>query len=309
MKIRSLPFWLILFTLFQGCDAGVPEFSGNEAFKTLVEQCSFGPRNPGSEGHSLCRDYLVESLSGLADTVWTQPFTARDPYTGTEYQLDNIIAQFRSEGTDGHVLLGAHWDTRPWADMDADTAYHDLPITGANDGASGVAVLLEIARQLNLNPAPVMVTIVLFDGEDIGEKGYPESFALGSRYFAENLPVNRPDEAIIVDMVGDAELEIPIERFSYQIHPALVRALWQKASDLRLPAFQNRLGAPVYDDHIPLWNYAGIPSVDIIDFEYPDRYRNFWHTRMDTPDKCSPASLEQVGKLLVHYLYALKSND
>lgn len=291
------------------CTGGVPEFSGTESFKVLMDQCSFGPRNPGSDGHEACRNYLLETFSSFADTVWIQEFTSTDPYTGEEYRHSNIIAQFNTAAEMPHVLLGAHWDTRPWADMEADPALHNSPIIGANDGASGVAVLAELGKLFSNHPPPAKVTVVLFDGEDLGKKGVPESFSRGSKYFAKNLPVDKPVEAIIVDMVGDTMLEIPIERFSYQIHPGLVRKLWKIADNLKLPAFKNELGVSVYDDHIPLWEIAKIPAVDLIDFNYPDPYRNYWHTMNDIPENCSPTSLEQVGKVLARYIYTLKTND
>jgi len=309
MRKIYILIWIIAISNLQSCKGNVPSFIGNEAFKSLVQQCSFGPRNPGSEGYEACKNYLIENFGLLADTVWTQNFTEKDPYTGEIYDLSNIIIQFAGDNAQEHVLLGAHWDTRPWADMEQDEAAKKLPILGANDGASGVAVLMEMARLFKQKTPPVSVTIVLFDGEDLGEPGVPESYGRGSQYFSKNLPIDKPDEGIIVDMVGDADLEIPIERFSYQIHPSLVKSLWQKAQNLNLEAFQNKLGIPIYDDHIPLWENAGIPVVDLIDFNYPNRYSNYWHTQQDIPENCSPSSLEQVGKLLTHYVYELKTNE
>jgi Zn-dependent M28 family amino/carboxypeptidase len=292
----------ILLCSFMGCQNSVPRFDGELAFDVLLKQCSFGPRNPGSEGYQACLKYLMDELSAYSDTVFFQSFEYREPREGVIYELNNIIAQINVDAPQ-QLLLGAHWDTRPWAEMDIDPELRNSPIIGANDGASGVAVLLEIARILSLTPLDIGVSIVLFDGEDLGFSEIPNSFAQGSQYFAENLPIGKPDYAIVIDMVGDADLNIPIERNSFQQNRDLVKELWDLAEELTLPAFQNRLGSEIYDDHVPLWKVAGIPAIDIIDINYPNRYSNYWHTHMDIPQNCSAASLEQVGTLLVNYLY------
>ncbi|MFH1852077.1 MAG: M28 family peptidase [Candidatus Neomarinimicrobiota bacterium] len=285
-----------------GCRRGVPNFDGERAFAQLERQCAFGPRNPGSTGYLACRAYLLEQLTVLADTVITQPFELTDPVTGEQHALTNIIGQF-NRPAQRRILLGAHWDTRPWADRDPDPARRGEPIIGANDGASGVAVLLEVARILADRPPVMGVDIVFFDGEDLGENGDPASFARGSRFFARNLPLPHPAEAIVLDMIGDRELTIPVERYSHNHNPELVRKLWETARRLKLPAFQNRLGPVVYDDHVPLWEEAKIPAVDLIDFDYPNQFDNYWHTHSDLPRHCSAASLEQVGTLLIHHIY------
>lgn len=288
-----------------GCDHSIPEFSGDMAFQFLEQQCAFGPRNPGSEGYDVCKEYYVQKLSVAADTVFTQQFSYTETRHGQTYSLTNIIARFNPEA-DRQILLGAHWDTRPWADRDPNPLKREEPILGANDGASGVAVLLECAEIFNRYPPPIGITLVLFDGEDLGKEGNSRSYAQGSRYFAENLPILKPESAIIVDMVGDSDLRIPVERNSMTQNQELVRTLWRIAEELKLPAFKHWLGPAVYDDHIPLWEKAGIPAVDIIDFEYPNRYGNYWHTHQDTPERCSASSLDQVGEVIIHYIYSLK---
>jgi len=287
------------------CQRSVPEFSGDMAFQFLEQQCAFGPRNPGSDGYDMCKEFYLQKLNSVADSVFTQTFTYTETRTDQTYLLTNIVAQFRPEAK-RQILLGAHWDTRPWADRDPNINRRDEPILGANDGASGVAVLLECAEVFAKYPLPVGVTIVLFDGEDLGKEGTPESYAQGSKYFAENLPVKKPESAIIVDMVGDSELNIPVERNSQQQNPELIKALWQIAEDKQLPAFKQWLGRSVYDDHVPLFTKAGIPAIDLIDFNYPNRYVNYWHTHQDTPNQCSASSLDQVGEVILHYLYTLK---
>ena len=283
------------------CNDSVPNFDENSAYQFLLDQCDFGPRNPGSEGYNNCKEYLIKTLDSYSDTVFTQPFVIND-IDDTQYDLDNIIAQYNIN-SNSHLLLGAHWDTRPWADSDLNIEKHNQPIIGANDGASGVSVLLEVAKIFHYNPPPIRVSIVFFDGEDMGRPGVPKSYARGSQFFAKNLPIEKPDEAIILDMIGDKELHIPIERYSYQQNKDLVKKLWSLANKLNLEAFESRIVHTIYDDHVPLWQEAKIPAIDIIDFNYPNRYSNYWHTSQDTPDNCSAQSLGQVGNLLVHYIY------
>ena len=283
------------------CNDSVPNFDENSAYQFLLDQCDFGPRNPGSEGYNNCKEYLIKTLDSYSDTVFTQPFVIND-IDDTQYDLDNIIAQYNIN-SNSHLLLGAHWDTRPWADSDLNIEKHNQPIIGANDGASGVSVLLELAKIFHYNPPPIRVSIVLFDAEDMGRPGVPKSYARGSQFFAKNLPIEKPDEAIILDMIGDKELHIPIERYSYLQNKDLVKKLWSLANKLNLEAFESRIVHTIYDDHVPLWQEAKIPAIDIIDFNYPNRYSNYWHTSQDTPDNCSAQSLGQVGNLLVHYIY------
>ena len=288
--------------VLSSCNNGVPNFDKGNAFRYLVEQCEFGPRNPGSNGYKQCLDYLQKTLVGFADTVLLQPFVLDDLVDEKSYDLTNIIARFKVDEPE-QLLIGAHWDTRPWADEDPVPEKRNDPIIGANDGASGVAVILELARILNASPPPIGITLVLFDGEDMGRPGTPKSYAQGSLAFAKDLPIEKPDEAIILDMIGDAELHIPIERYSYQQNRQLVKKLWSLAKVLSLDAFESRIEYSIYDDHVQLWAEAKIPAVDIIDFNYPNSYTNYWHTTQDLPEHCSAESLGQVGTLLVHYIY------
>ena len=289
-------------SVLSSCNNAVPNFDKGNAFRYLVEQCEFGPRNPGSNGYKQCLVYLQKTLSGFADTILLQPFVLDDLVNEKSYDLTNIIARFKVNDPQ-QLLIGAHWDTRPWADEDPDPEKRNDPIIGANDGASGVAVILELARILNASPPPIGITLVLFDGEDMGRSGIPKSYAQGSLAFAKDLPIKKPDEAIILDMIGDAELHIPIERNSYRQNRQLVKKLWSMAEELSLDAFESRIVYTLYDDHVPLWVEAKIPAIDIIDFNYPNSYTNYWHTTQDLPENCSAESLGQVGTLLVHYIY------
>lgn len=279
----------------------VPRFDAENAFRYLVKQVEFGPRNPGSAGYRQCLAFLQSELRTFADTVFLQTFPYRtsrgEPFLGT-----NVIARFRQNDKPA-ILLTAHWDTRPWADQDTDPKNYDRPIPGANDGASGVAVLLEMARIFSEARPPVNIDIVLFDAEDTGETGNSKSFALGSQYFAKNLPAGAQYRyAINFDMIGDKNLEIRREANSDAYAQALMDAVFSTARLMGFPQFINEPTAGIYDDHMPL-NEANIPAIDLIDFGYPDESHRYWHTMQDTPDKCSPESLFAVGTVILHVLY------
>jgi hypothetical protein len=296
--VRRFPWIIIGFVIANAsCSSSqVPPFNPERAFEYLKKQCAFGPRNPGSDGHRRCLTFLVEELEKYADTVVRQPFMFTDYRTQKSHTLTNVIASFGRQGE--RILLCAHWDTRPIADFDPDPKKRDMPIPGANDGASGVAILLEISRILKENPPVRGIDIILFDGEDSGQEGRSDTWCQGSRYFADNKGLNyRPRYGILIDMIGDRDLHIPVERYSQQYAPDLVDRVWTKAEDLGLYAFDRSLGPDVVDDHRELFR-VGIPAIDLIDFDYP-----YWHTTQDTEDKCSAESLGMVGTLLLHLVY------
>jgi len=273
-----------------------PDFDGARAFDYLVAQCDFGPRFPNSDAHRECAAWLTKTLDSFAGNVERQDFSSRSAVTGDALHLKNISARYRSDSRD-RILIGAHWDTRPVADFDPDPNRRNEPILGANDGASGVAVILELARLFSEYPPPVGVDLVLFDGEDSGKQGDLETWCLGSRYYATHLTGELPLWGVVLDMVGEKDAVYPEEVNSLEWAPSLVDALWNLAEQLNLTCFDPTKGPPVWDDHVMLNRY-GIPSVDIIDFDYP-----YWHTMQDTPDKCSAESLDAVGTLLVHWVY------
>ena len=293
---------LTLTVIFLSCQSDVPKFDEGRAFDYLIAQCDFGPRNPGSEGYYACLDFMIKEFEKSADEVILQNFSYREQKDKKHYELENVIARYNPDA-EFQTIISCHWDTRPWADEEENRRDRDTPIIGANDGASGVAVILELARIMGENPPSIGVNLVLFDGEDMGVRGENETFCQGSRYFAKNLPIPKPNEAINLDMVGDKQLVLPIERYSLEFHPELVRYLWDRARDLGLDAFEGRVDYAIYDDHVPLYEIAGIPSIDIIDFKYPNSYANFWHTLDDIPENCSAESLRQVGRLMVDYIY------
>ena len=295
---------LMIFLLASsiGCQTRIPVFNGDAAFTHLVAQCDFGPRNPGSVGHQKALDYFLNVLTTLADTVSTQSFTEIMPRSKQKVEMHNVIAQFNPKAKK-QIMISAHWDTRPWGDRSLSIMRKDQPILGANDGASGVAILLELAKVLHDNPQKIGVNLVLFDAEDFGSSGDSWSYCKGSQYFAKNLPITLPEYAINLDMVGDANLEIYIERISYKQNPSLVLDLWGLAEELKLSGFKKMAKHSIFDDHVPLYELAGIPAVDIIDFDYPDEKTNYHHTYNDIVENCSPESLRQVGTLMVHHIY------
>ena len=305
-KMKRILFLVLI--LFFSCNTkprnsiDIPNFDSNKAFTYLVKQCEFGPRNPGSSGHLEFSNYLETFLSELEGNLIVQEFIYIEPITNMERNGKNFIIQF-NENAEYRLLLGAHWDTRSLSDQDEEIENQSLPVLGANDGASGTSVLMELATIISEKNPEIGIDIVFFDAEDGGFSGQPETFALGSRFFAENLPIVKPNFAIIVDMVGDKNLSIPIERISYNIAPEKVKEIWNLAEELSLPAFKKTIDLEIYDDHVPLWEVAAIPAIDIIDFQYPNMFYNHWHTQRDTPENCSPQSLGQVGNLLVNYIY------
>lgn len=301
VSVSRLLTLLLLLTIIS-CGENKPNFDGDSAYVYLVKQCDFGPRNPGSIGHRNTLNYLLTEMNMYADSVRTQKFTHFDNETGISYDLTNILASFGGFASK-RVLIGAHWDTRPRSDQDRIASKRNQPLLGANDGASGVAVLLELAKVLNENPPPIGVDLVLFDGEDFGEEGDLDRYFLGSRHYSKNFTGQIPEWAIIIDMVGDADLELPIERYSFERNKKLVEKVWSAAEKVGASQFKRRLGDYVQDDHLMLYEHAGINAIDIIDFDYSRGGVNLWHTSLDTPEMCSPASLTAVGSTLIELIY------
>ncbi|MGC8833824.1 MAG: M28 family peptidase [Armatimonadota bacterium] len=267
------------------------QFDGGQAFQHLKRQVSFGPRVPGTLSHQKARFYIGEELRRRVDVLKYQDFPWQ--VDGKKLRLTNIVGVINPSARP-LIAVGAHWDTRPTADMDPDPAKRKTPILGANDGASGVAVVLELARVLNERRPKVGVVFVLFDGEDYGPD--VDRMFIGSDYYARNPVPSRPNRVIVVDMVGDADLQIYKEINSLRSDRELVDRIWNTASSLGYFQFVPYAKHTIIDDHVSFHN-QGIPAIDIIDFDYPP-----WHTLGDTVDKCSPRSLEAVGRTLEKYL-------
>jgi hypothetical protein len=283
----------LLLLLVAGCGDGERVFDAERAFGHLEAQVALGSRAPGTPGHVAGRDYIVERLEGKADRVFLHPFEAVVPLDSTRAELWNVGASF-AEDEPYRICFGAHWDTRPRADQEEDPALAAQPVPGANDGASGVAVLLEVAEALAASPPKVGVDLLFFDLEDAGVSGgSPESWAIGSRRFVADHPQYRPAFVVIVDMVGRKGTRIGKEENSVVAAGPLVEAVWRTGRELGLTILSDSLAAPVYDDHIPFLE-ARIPAVDLIDFDDPD-----WHTTRDLPANCGPEPLGEVGRLLL----------
>ncbi len=255
------------------------QFSGQAAYEHVLKQVELGPRPTGSEAGTKTGDYIIAYLREMGWTVEEQPFV----YQGVPAR--NIIAK-AGQGT--VAVLGAHYDTRRQADKDPDPAKQTEPVMGANDGASGVAVLLELARTLDKDKLDYEVWLAFFDAEDNGRlDGW--DYLAGSRYMAENLAVT-PEMVVVADMIGDADQQIYKERNST---PELIDRVWAIAADLGYSRyFIPQYKWSILDDHMPFLE-AGIPAVDLIDFDYPP-----WHTTHDTADKVSAEALERVGRVL-----------
>jgi glutaminyl-peptide cyclotransferase len=298
MRCRSLLPFPLMAILLSGCGAvDIPAFDQENAYRFLEKQCDFGPRVPGSDGHKQCKEYLLQTLRLYADQVTTQDFMFSFSPPQTTTTASNIIANFQPD-MGKRILLCAHWDTRPWADADPEPANWNRPVMGANDGASGVAVLLEIARILKQTKPAIGVDILFFDAEDAGHHDQEKSFAQGSAAFARQMDrAYRPQYGILLDMIGDTDLTIQKEVNSVRNAPQVVEMVWNKAAELGISSFKTDIGYAVFDDHIPLLE-VGIPCIDLIDFDYP-----YWHTTQDTPDKCSAASLGKVGRVLLALIY------
>lgn len=274
-------------------------FAGDRALELVVAQCELGSREPGSPGNLRLREMIGEMAREMGFPVWKQCFTAVSPLTGAEVELCNVVVSIGPKGGN-RWWLGAHFDTRPVSDRDPDQDRRQEPLVGANDGASGVAVLLHLMEVLAAAPPAEGVDLIFFDGEDSGTQGDPLGFCLGSRQlaavcrdFGNPLAQGEPRGLIVVDMVGKVGLAIPREAYSQTNAPELMSRVFDRAAALGLDALVDEPGPAVYDDHVPFLQ-QGIPAVDLIDFDFPQ-----WHTTGDTPAVCSARSLGQVGNLLL----------
>ncbi|PYO74429.1 MAG: hypothetical protein DMD64_03940 [Gemmatimonadetes bacterium] len=276
-----------------GNGSAAREFNGPTAFSYVQQQMAFGPRIPNTPGHDKMGDWLAAQLRQRADTLIVQAFTQRTS-KGVTLQLRNFFARFRPQATD-RVLFVAHWDTRPKADKSANLGQQQLPVPGANDGASGVAVLLGIADALKARAPTIGVDLLFVDGEDFGDFNDSTETLLGARYFAKHLPPGyTPLFAVLFDMVGDKDLQFLQEGFSMSKAPEVVQRVWQVADQLGFAqVFAPRAGEALTDDHVPL-QQAGIHAIDVIDFTFP-----YHHTTEDTIDKVSAQSLQIVGDVAV----------
>jgi len=284
-----------ILALLGAAVASAAAFPAERAFEHLRAQCDLGPRNPGSEGHRRCADYIRSTLEAAGGRVTLQTFSHVLPENGQNLELVNILARFGPRRSGG-ILLGAHWDTRPWADQDPDPAAHRRPILGANDGASGTGVLLALAESFADDPPSVPVLLVFFDGEDLGRPGKHEEWCIGSRYFANHFPAPIPDVGMVIDMVASKSMILTVELKSREFFPDQAALVEQLAAEEGLLHFQPGAGPSVMDDHVPLIE-AGLPTLLLIDFRDP-----VWHTLQDIPAHCRTSSLAEAGRLVERWV-------
>ena len=317
--------FLLVASLFTSCKSNKqateevlqpvgPAFMADSAMAYCQAQCDFGPRTMNSKAHDLCEEWIVNKFKGFGLEVETQKADLTG-WDGTKLHSTNIIARFNPQA-ERRILICAHWDSRPWADNDPDSTNWHKPVLAANDGASGVGVMLEVARLLqNDTTLAIGVDLVCFDAEDYGTPQWAEknedsenTWALGAQYWAKNLPENyKPQFGILLDMVGGQGAKIYQEQNSIRYAASIVDKVWSAARHAGFSSvFANEVGGGVTDDHIPV-NEAGIPTVDIIPF-YPDcRQSSFgptWHTINDDMEHLDANTLKAVGQTLIQVIYS-----
>ena len=317
--------FLLVTSLFTSCKSNKqateevlqpvgPTFMADSAMAYCQAQCDFGPRTMNSKAHDLCEEWIVNKFKEFGLEVETQKADLTG-WDGTKLHSTNIIARFNPQA-ERRILICAHWDSRPWADNDPDSTNWHKPVLAANDGASGVGVMLEVARLLqNDTTLAIGVDLVCFDAEDYGTPQWAEknedsenTWALGAQYWAKNLPENyKPQFGILLDMVGGQGAKFYQEQFSLRYAASIVDKVWSAARHAGYGSmFTNEVGGQITDDHIPV-NEAGIPTVDIIPF-YPDcRQSSFgptWHTINDDMEHLDINTLKAVGQTLIQVIYS-----
>lgn len=314
-RIGRLALVAVSVVGLQACDdapagptPGRPGFDGEAAMELVRKQVDFGPRVPGMEGHAAQLEWMMARLDSTAAEVVADTFTHVTTESGDTLTLTNVLGRFAPDES-RRILLLAHWDTRPTSDQAADSAARATPVPGANDGASGTAVLLALAEILAASPPPVGVDILLVDGEDYGPG--VEDMLLGAKRYAEAFASDapevyggpRPVYGVLLDMVGDADPRFPVEGYSAQFANAVVRKVWGAAERLGLEdIFPNTVGQNLTDDHVPLIE-AGLSTANIIDFTYGPG-NAYWHTPDDVPENVSAATLGMVGEVVTELVYS-----
>ena len=287
-------------------------FNADSAYHFIEKQVAFGPRVPNSNAHIACGDYLTTQLKQYGAEVTEQKMPL-EAYDGTILNARNIIASYNTEKTD-RILLFAHWDTRPYADNDPDSKNYHTPIDGANDGGSGVGVLLEIARLLQQHTPSKGIDIIFFDAEDYGapdfskERNKRDTWCLGAQYWSEHphTPQYKAKFGILLDMVGGANATFYKEQISMRFAPQIVDKVWSKARELGYGAsFVSTIGGTITDDHLYLNLNTNIPCIDIIDYNpiRPEGFPDTWHTLQDNIDNIHKETLQIVGQTIVEVIY------
>lgn len=289
-----------------------PDFNADSAYHYIQKQVDFGPRVPNTPEHEACADWLAAKLDTFGAEVIVQEGTV-EAFDETKLNIKNIIGQYKPEKND-RILLFAHWDTRPFADRDPDPEKRDQPIDGANDGGSGVGILLEIARHLENNPVDVGIDIIFFDAEDYGTPEHmdieykADTWCLGSQYWGEN-PHKKGYHArygILLDMVGRKNALFYQERASLDMAPEVVEYIWETADMLGHGNFFTfRTGGHITDDHIYVNRHTGIPAVNIIEHEPGSgtSFGEYWHTHDDNMEIIDTKTLNAVGETVMEVIY------
>ena len=294
-------------------DAPAVEFNADSAFSFVKEQTDFGPRVPNTQAHDDCGIWLAARLSSFgADKVFVQNFNTKT-FDNTTLKCMNIVGSFNLE-CPTRVILCSHWDSRPWADNDSDPSKHKTPVDAANDGASGVAVILEIARQLQKQAPQIGVDCIFFDAEDWGSHDESDSWALGAQYWAKNISQQpsaiKPRYGILLDMVGGQGARFYQEGYSKYYANHIVKRVWKAAAIAGFSSyFPQEDGGGITDDHGPVNEVAGIPCIDIINY-YPEceqsSFGPTWHTIHDDMDHLDRNTLKAVGQTLIQVIYTEK---
>lgn len=291
-----------------------PDFSADTAYYFIERQVKFGPRVPNTDAHAKCADYLENTLKKYASSVFVQKGNV-EAFDGKNLSIRNIIASFAPEKKN-RILLCAHWDTRPFADQD--TERQGEPIDGANDGGSGVGVLLEIARLLSQHEPPVGVDIIFFDAEDYGQPDNDtrpvkkDTYCLGSQYWAKNPPTPgyKPMYGILLDMVGAKNATFKMEGISMSFAPSVMQKVWNTGAEIGFSDYFlfERTGQ-IVDDHFYINQLTGIPTIDIIhhDASTESGFPQTWHTHRDRLEEIDRSSLKAVGQTVTEVIFREKS--
>ncbi|MCS6823831.1 MAG: M28 family peptidase [Cytophagaceae bacterium] len=284
-----------------------PDFNADSAYQYIAKQISFGPRVPNTASHVQCADYLARQMKKYGATVIEQDFTAT-AYDGTVLRAKNIISSYNL-AANKRILLAAHWDTRPFSDEDPKAPQKKFD--GANDGASGVAVLMEIARCINAsNMKPVVgIDMIFFDVEDYGMPNVQDSYCLGSQYWGKNkhTPQYSAYYGILLDMVGAKGAVFSKEYQSMMVAPSIVNLVWSKAAMLGYDKyFINQTVSSITDDHVYVTRYTNIPMIDIIEYHPNKGFGSYWHTQADNLQVIDKATLKAVGQTLLQVIYSEK---
>lgn len=286
--------------------ADIPRFNRDSAYNFIAKQVAFGPRVPGTDAHRACKEWMVGQLTSYGASVQEQDFEATI-LSGDKVPGTNVFAQFNPEST-RRLVFAAHWDSRPKADSPLSTERKDEPVLGADDGASGVGILLEIARLIGADTSlDLGIDLVFFDVEDAGESG-GEGWALGSQYWSRNLPYGnvRPEYGVLLDMVGSKGARFAREVHSVNYAPAQVEKIWRLARYMGYSNyFVNERGGQITDDHFYVNTIAKIPMVDIINQDKSTQtgFGPYWHTHNDNMNVIDKATIRSVGKLIMELIY------